>query len=453
MRSSLRLRVVGGVLALLVPLSGLAGWLLVESFGARLVRDLDVGLAEEADTLAALLQQPNAGAGLPALLGRIAAETDLGAGKRIVVRRGDAVVAEAPPGAARAPAAPPDSVRGIRYAAGSTADPLTIEISVPLSAAQRATQRLTTLLAVGIPAAWLLIALGLWIVVGRALRPLADTARRLEAIGPDQLSARLPVEHRSDEVGRMVIGVNRLLERLAVALAQTRRFAADAAHELRTPLSALRVGLEVALARDRSADEYREALGDALAASERLTQGAEDLLTLARLEAAPATAPREVVDVAELVQALAEAYAPSAAAGAIAIEVTAAAPLSVGGMPTDLYRLVANLLDNALRHSPRGGRIAVVAQTTAGQVRVVVSDAGAGIAADEAEAVFAPFHRGRGARGAGSGLGLTIARAIARAHGGDLIVSSPPSGGCAVILTLPACSPGDADPESAPGPP
>jgi two-component system, OmpR family, sensor kinase len=436
-RQSIRARLILAVLALLVPVSVAGGWLLVEVFGDRLLRDIDVALQEEAETVAALLSNPTGADVMATLLAHVATETDLGAGKRIVVSRDGVVVGEAPSGARMSLASSDPRLRRVVVQAGPPENPLTVAIGVPASSALHAKQQLMLLLGVSIPAALLVIAAGLWVVIGRALRPLADAVRRMETVGVDDLSARLPVESPDDEVGRMVLALNRMLDRLAAAVGEMRRFTADAAHELRTPLTVLRTGLEVALHRERSAAEYRAALTDALESTERLAQLAEDLLALTRLagdEGSRATVP---LDLAETLHEVAEAWVPQAAQRNVAFQVSAEPGLIVQGVAGELYRLLNNLVDNALRHSPPGGRIQLLAATNEGWVRITVADEGPGIPTDGTERLFERFYRGRGECGPGSGLGLSIAQAIAHAHGGQVVLANREAGGTAATVALP----------------
>lgn len=434
-KHALRLRLVLSIVALLLPSLVLAGWLLLRVFGDRLLRDLDVALDEEASTVAALIERPMPADDIAALVTRIAGETDLGRDKQVAVFAGDRLIAEAPAGAS----ARLDADPGLRVALShldAPEGPLTVRIGVPASAAALATRRLRALLLAGIPATLLLLIAALWVVTSRALRPLEEAATAIETVGVRALDQRLPAPARDDEVGRIVVALNRMLDRLAAAVAQMQQFTADAAHELRTPIAVLRTGLDVALRRERTAEEYRTALSEALHDTERLDRLAEDLLTLARLESLPPRPP-VVVDVGEMLLELADAYQPIAERRQVQIAVTATAALTVHGSSADLYRLFANLLENGIRHARAGGAVQVRVTGRGAAVEVTVADDGDGIPADELARVFDRFFRGRGEPRGGSGLGLSIARAIARAHDGEVRVDNARAGGCVATALLP----------------
>jgi len=436
MRRSIRLRLLAWILALLLPVSVAAGWLLVQVFADRLLRDVDVGLEEEAETIAALALNPSSDDALAALMTRVAAETNLGTPKHIVVSRAGRVIGEAPPASAAPPAHTDGPMHTATYRAGPPDDPVTVVIRVPVGQALHAKARLTLLLALGIPGALLVVTAGLWVVTGRALQPLEEASRQLEAIDAERLAARVPVAHPDDEVGRMVTVLNRMLDRVESAVGEMRRFTADAAHELRTPLAVLRTGLDVALSRERTADEYRTALAEALDGTDRLSRVAEELLTLARLEAPAERGRLDAIDLTEMLHELADAWTSQAAHSGVTVELSAVPDLVVHGT-ADLYRLFGNLLDNAVRHSPRGGRVALCAAAVDGQVQVSIADQGPGISPAEAGRVFERFFRGRDEPSGGSGLGLSIAQAIARAHGGRVTLGNRAEGGCLAIVELP----------------
>ena len=438
MKRSIRLRLVAWILAVLVPASLGAAWLLVQVFGNRLLHEIDVALGEEAKTVATLLAKPASADATAQILSHIAAETDLGAGEYVVVTRAGRVIEEAPPGAHAVLAGKDPALRVARHVTGTPGDPLVVWVAVRATAALRARQRLTALLALGMPIGLLLVVAGLWVVVGHALAPLEETSRRLEAIDLGKLSTRLPVVNPDDEVGRAVTVLNGMLARLEAAVSELHRFTADAAHELRTPLAVLRTGLDVALSRQRTADEYREALGEALGASDRLCRLAEDLLTLARLERLERPEAAAAVDVGEVLQELADAWVHVAERQEVRLQVSAPGEATVRGNAGDLYRLFNNLIENALRHAPSGTAVELRAQLGPETVEVTVRDFGPGIAPDQVERVFDRFHRGEGARTdrPGTGLGLSIAQEIARTHGGRVVLANADPG-CVARVTLP----------------
>ena len=440
MRHSIRARLLIWMLLLLVPVSVAAGWLLIQMFGSRLLHDIDVTLQEEAETIAELLATSAEPAAITDLLNRIAGEADQGPHKYIVVTRAGSVIAEVPRDAQAVIRSGDPQLRIVRY--DSRDRSITVSIAVSAAAALHAKQRLTSLLGVGIPLVLVLCGAGLWFVTGRALRPLEDASRQLDAIAADNLSVRVPVENPNDEVGRMVTVLNRMLDRLQSAVSELRRFTGDAAHELRTPLTVLRTGLDVAQSRERSAAEYRAALGEALVATDRMCRLAEDLLTLARLEAAGEPRAAAPVDLSEMLHELAAAWRADGVENP-AIEVGADPDTWVHGNAGDLYRLFNNLIENAVRHGAGGharADVRISSRRVDDRVETEVIDRGPGIAPEDVPRVFDRFYRGNGVRAAqpGTGLGLSIAQEIARAHRGGISAANCDGGGCVFTVTLPA---------------
>jgi signal transduction histidine kinase len=275
----------------------------------------------------------------------------------------------------------------------------------------------------------------------RALRPLERAAKdafRITGLGG---GVRL-TEDGPREVRAMLVAINALLARLESAFATQARFTAEAAHELRTPVAGLRGEIEVALRRARSEDEYRAVLTAALEEAVRLGALVDGLLALARVDAGQADQWREIEHAAHFaLRAAAQEKAALDAAGcsfSVDIradpEVSAQAPLFVAA--------IANLLRNAARHAPGSPVSLRVEERAAGQVAYVayvVDDGGAGVAVNEREEVFGRFTRGAVARSEhrdGLGLGLALAREVARRHGGDCWLESTPAGGCRATLTI-----------------
>ncbi|MFE5864062.1 sensor histidine kinase [Streptomyces virginiae] len=283
-----------------------------------------------------------------------------------------------------------------------------------------------------------------WWVTGRALRPVSAIGAELAAVTGSELDRRVPDPGGADEIARLARTVNDTLDRLERSDARQRQFTADASHELRNPLAAVRSRLEVALAMDRP---DRESVAAALADTERLQAIAADLLLLARLDGGPA--PRsEPVDLALLAAEDAARRGGARNGGGsgggdrggprVALRLDVGAPVPASGDPARLERALANLVDNALRYA----RAEVVVRATEhdGWAVLEVTDDGPGIPEADRDRVFERFVRldaDRGRANGGTGLGLAIAREIARAHGGDVRALPAPTGGARLVLRIP----------------
>ncbi|MFF4430732.1 sensor histidine kinase [Streptomyces sp. NPDC001513] len=268
-----------------------------------------------------------------------------------------------------------------------------------------------------------------WWVTGHALRPVSAIRTELAAVTASELDRRVPDPGGADEIARLARTVNDTLDRLERSDARQRQFTADASHELRNPLAAVRSRLEVALAMDRP---DRESVAAALADTERLQRIAADLLLLARLDGGPAPRP-EPVDLALLA---AEDVARRGGAR-VAVRLDARAPVPASGDPARLERALANLVDNALRYAR--AEVVVRAAAQDGWAVLEVTDDGPGIPRADRDRVFERFVRlaaDRGRASGGTGLGLAIAREIARAHGGDVRALPAPAGGARLVLRI-----------------
>lgn len=293
----------------------------------------------------------------------------------------------------------------------------------------------TILLGSGAVAAWYLSRL--WL---RSVATLEETARDLSA--GDLSRRRLFAPSDDAELAALARTFNNLLDRLESLHATQQRFTADASHELRTPLTILRGEIEVALRKPRSAEEYREVLLSGKEEIERLSRLTENMLALTRADAGDALSARERVRLGELCAGMIAKLQPLAEEKEIALtlESDAAAP-EVDGDPVALERILQNLLENALRYSPRGERVRVHLSRDGADARIVVSDTGRGIAPEHLPHVFERFYRVDRARSrahGGSGLGLSIVKALVEAHGGTVSVESVVGAGTSFIVRLPA---------------
>jgi heavy metal sensor kinase len=314
-----------------------------------------------------------------------------------------------------------------------------IQVGMSLEASQRTLSRYMTILVVLVPLAVGLAAVGGALVARRALRPvdtMSLTARRITA---EDLTQRLPLRGTGDELDRLAETLNAMLARLEDAFAEVRRFAADAAHELRTPLTVLRGEIEVALRGERSPDEYRRVLQSSLEEVERLTHLAEDLLLLSRFSVT-VSAPRQRVELEPLVVDALDVGTQLAHRRGVSIASTALMPASVVGDAAALRRALLNLIDNAVKYTPPGGKIEVSLIRGDRTASIVVRDTGIGIAPGDQNRIFQPFVRLESAREStegGAGLGLSIARSIVMAHGGELLLESTPGSGSTFTIRLP----------------
>jgi len=295
----------------------------------------------------------------------------------------------------------------------------------------RTVHSVTDDLLVGVPLLVAAIALLAWYLAGRALRPVELIRAEAAAITGTTMHRRVPEPETSDEVGRLAHTMNAMLDRLEESSTRQRQFVADASHELRSPVAAIRAQLEVALRRGDQADWPRVARR-VLDEDQRLEGAVGELLELARVEE-EAPAPPVEVDVDDLVLEETTRVRP------VPIDTSRVSAGRVVGDPRQLSRVVRNLLDNASSHAR--SRAAVAVTTGEGSVWLVVDDDGPGVPVEDRDRVFDRFTRldeGRGRAGGGAGLGLAMVRAIAEAHGGSVHLDDAPLGGARFVVRLPS---------------
>jgi two-component system OmpR family sensor kinase len=275
----------------------------------------------------------------------------------------------------------------------------------------------------------------------RALRPIDDVVRRARGIGETNLAERLPHPGSQDEVGRLVETLNEMLGRIERGVEAQRRFAADAAHELRSPLSRLRAELEVTLRRPRDRAEYEEALRSSLDEVERLSRLTEDLLGLARLDAGEGReTPSGPVPLTPIVEEAVSRMQAEAGRRHVKVFVRPGDDLSVNVAPGAASLALANVLDNAVKFSPAGGRVTVEMVADGDEAVVAVSDTGPGLLVEEIPRLFERFRRGSASRSAdtpGVGLGLAISRALIERQGGRISAENVAGGGAIFSIRLP----------------
>jgi heavy metal sensor kinase len=322
-----------------------------------------------------------------------------------------------------------------------------VEIARSEESVEDALDQLGTVLMALTPVA-LIVAGGVgWFLAGRALEPIDRITRTAAAISAADLARRLPedVAKTPDEVGRLAATFNSMLERLEGAFKRQRQFTADASHELRTPLTLLRTQLDVTLARPRGTDEYERALRGMREDVTTLQRLVTALLTLARADAGQDPVERQWIDLSNLAhQVVAEMRELTDRRVELVAETQPG--VTVYGDEARLTRLMVNLVENAIAHTPAGGRVTVATATAAGDSASVlaVRDTGIGIAAEHLPHLFERFYRVDPARSSagGAGLGLAISKSIVEEHGGRIEVASRPGAGSTFTVTLPRASAG-----------
>lgn len=264
---------------------------------------------------------------------------------------------------------------------------------------------------------------------------IIDTAERLNA---HQLTERLPGLVAPEEIARLSAVLNSLLDRLADGLDQARRFTSDAAHELRTPLSILQAGLEKLLAQSELPNEVREEIDSLIDDHRRLATICERLLLLSRSDSGKLPLELRPVDLAELATAAIEDARTLAEPRKIVVEAVLPDAAPFCGEAAYLTQILLNIIANAVKYNHHGGRVRLQLAAGSGQYAIVVGNTGPGILPTDAPFVFRRFYRSAGARaGGGNGLGLSLSRELARAHGGDLCLTESNQDWTEFTLTLP----------------
>jgi signal transduction histidine kinase len=277
-----------------------------------------------------------------------------------------------------------------------------------------------------------------WLLAGRALRSLRDITATARRVSGENLGERIALQGPADELKELADTFDGMLERLDRAFASQRHFVANASHELRTPLAIMRTEVDVALA-DASASQQElrtmgEAVRETIDRSERLI---ESLLMLARSEAT--AGHEEPIDLAALAADCITDLKARAEEGQVTIKAELE-PAWTRGEPALLERMIANLIDNGIRHNEPNGHLDVCTRTDGGDVMLRVANGGAVIDPDEAQQLFEPFRR-LGRSYGGVGLGLSIVRSVAVAHHGTTQITAPASGGLELRITLPRSQP------------
>jgi heavy metal sensor kinase len=318
--------------------------------------------------------------------------------------------------------------------------PYTIQVAVPMHELKEGLSGYAWALIVLIPAVLLIATAGGWWMSRRALQPVNQIIDAARSIGEQSLARRLPVPETQDELQRLSETLNQMLGRIESAFRRITEFTADASHELRTPVALIRTTAELALRKQRTTEEYREALEDVHAESVRTTDLIENLLTLARADAGKVALDRRELDLVQVVREVSVQGEKLAGARNLRFRTEVPdGPVPAIGDPSALRRLLLIVIDNAVKYTPEG-EITVRLMSANGNPQVQVSDTGIGIPQGDLARVFERFYRADKSRSrdsGGAGLGLSIAKWIAEVHQGAIEVRSEQDRGSTFILTLP----------------
>jgi heavy metal sensor kinase len=315
-----------------------------------------------------------------------------------------------------------------------------VETGAPMDGVQADLRKWFFLLVSMLPVVLAVALGGGYILVKRALLPVDQIAASAERISSKNLSERLPLAETGDELERLSLALNRMIERLESAFSYSRRFVADASHELRTPLTVLKGELETLVQQPQFTSEWRERVGSALEEVERLAHIVEGLFAISRLDAGEAAAEWLPLDLAQLAAATAEQMSLLGEDKNIEVNFEAAGPVWVEGDRSRLKQVVVNLLDNAIKYTLPGGLIILRVSCNENRAILEVIDNGIGIPAEALTKVFERFFRVDQARSreqGGAGLGLSIVKSICNAHYGRVSATSIPGKGSSFRVELP----------------
>jgi heavy metal sensor kinase len=315
-----------------------------------------------------------------------------------------------------------------------------VEVGGPENHISDSLNGLILTLSLGFPLFIGVTSIGAYILLGRALRPVDEIVSSAERITLQNLSQRLPVAPTGDEVERLSLSLNRMIQRLDEAFQVTSRFSADASHELRTPLTIMRGELEALLKEGHFQDEQAGQLESVLEEAERLTQIIEGLLTISRLDAGESLMGKDPVDLSELVSSTVEQMELLAQDKSLSVVCETDDDVTIEANDVRIRQVVVNLVDNAIKYTPEGGKVTVRVKALPRRALLQVIDNGIGISSEALPRVFDRFYRSEQVQARklrGTGLGLSMVQSIVEAHGGKVTVESRENEGSTFSVELP----------------
>jgi len=454
---SLRFRITAWYVAFFSLLFVAFGAFLYGFLGRALLNRVDNTLASQARTAAAMFadeMEEEQGDALKAAQG---VTVNLKMDNRVAILSGGRILSSTGPifsyelDAIRARTAPDGATlslpelgkhgeRAIRLSATSRGRTVLVLAIADLDPVAISLSEVRRLLWIAMPLLVALAALGGYWLASRGLAPVGTMAEQARQITGSNLDRRLEIGTATEELEKLAASFNELLARLDQSFESMRRFVADASHELRTPIAIIRGEADVALSHERPPEEYRVSLAIVLEEARRLSRLVDDLLNLARADAGHVKLRVEEFYFNDLVAECCRSVQPLAAARSVELECRAGGDVPFRGDQDLLRRLVVNLLDNAIRYTPAGGKVSAALEADGPQVRIAISDTGCGIAAESAPHVFDRFYRadrGRSREDGGFGLGLAIVKWIAESHRGAIDLATQPGAGTTFTITLP----------------
>jgi len=332
--------------------------------------------------------------------------------------------------------------RTLTFAARDARMQYVIQVGMSLKSMTETLRRLALTLLVSVPLLLVVLALFGYFFIRRAFQPVRRMVATVRSIRADDLSGRVADVESPDEIGELAATFNAMLDRIERAFDEVRQFSSDAAHELKTPLTALRGEMEVALRKEREPAEYRAVLESGLEEAAKLERIIDDLLLLARTDASSGMLTSEPVALDEVVLEAHEETRKLAERMEISLVLNKLDEVGIQGNALLLRRLLVNLIDNGIKYNRPGGNVSVALALEGGgnEARLVVEDTGIGIPAESLPQLFDRFYRVDKARSrdvGGTGLGLAIVKRVAEAHGGTVTAESRPGEGSRFTVALP----------------
>ncbi len=318
--------------------------------------------------------------------------------------------------------------------------PNIIQVGISLENMESALRRLTLIMALAGGLLMLFVSIGGNFIIRKALKPVKSVVQTARDISADDLSLRIESGHRGDEIGELVETFNEMISRLEKSVKKIRQFSGDVSHELRTPLTIIRGEIEVLLRKERSKEDYQKTLNSILEETAYLERIIDDLLFLSRIEALDKKEFDHSVKLDAILLEVMESQELAAKKKGVLIDVQKIESVEIKGEEILLERMLTNIIDNAIRYTPAGGRIAVALEKQDGSISLWIRDTGIGIPEESLALIFDRFYvvdKSRSKETGGLGLGLSIVKRVAESHGATIEVQSKINQGTSFHITFP----------------